>query len=252
LSAQLAARSANVIAADISDEGIAETLGLVESQGNTALGIKTDVAKEADFEHLRDIALERFGKVDLIINNAAVLVNGLPTEVPIEEWERVLSINLLAAVRSVRVFAPTLIAQGSGHFVNIASTAGLWPYSFDRLPYCSSKAAVIMMSEGLGLWLRPLGVGVTCFAPGGVAGGLLKNSLRYYGERQPVHGAGFVADKVEDVARMVLDAVTRDAVLALPSKELHQTVVEHHQDPDVFTAMQLERIARGDHIIATS
>jgi hypothetical protein len=51
---------------------------------------------------------------------------------------------------------------------------------------------------------------------------------------------------------MVLDAVTRDAVLALPSEELHQTVVAHHQNPDVFTAMQLERIARGDHIIATS
>lgn len=246
----LAARGASVVVADINEAGIDETVAEVERAGGVALGVRTDVTRQDDLDQLRDHTIEVFGKIDLLINNAAVLVVGLPTDIPLQEWERVLSINLLSVVRSVHAFVPTMIAQGAGHILNVSSTAGLWPYAYDRLPYAASKAAVIALSEGLGLYLRPLGIGVTCFAPGGVAGGRIIDSVRYFGERQPVRGAGLKADAVQDVARMIIEAIREDAVLKVPSDEIRQIVLEHHADPTAFTAKQLERIARGDHIIA--
>jgi NAD(P)-dependent dehydrogenase (short-subunit alcohol dehydrogenase family) len=97
-----------------------------------------------------------------------VLTNGLPQDIPVSEWQRILDINLMSIVRSNTVFLPLLLDQGSGHVVNTASFAGLFTYSYDRLPYAATKAAIVQISEGLALYLRPRSIGVTLLCPGPV------------------------------------------------------------------------------------
>jgi NAD(P)-dependent dehydrogenase (short-subunit alcohol dehydrogenase family) len=119
---------ATAVAAELPDLGVAAAC---------------DVTKLDDLERCRDFALETFGRVDVVMNNVGVLVVGSVEDIPIEAWERVIDINLLSIVRSNAVFLPLLLEQGTGHIVNTASTAGLLPYGFDRLPYTTTKHAIV-------------------------------------------------------------------------------------------------------------
>ena len=134
-----------------------------------------------DFVRLRDETVGAFGRVDVVMNNVGVLAAGLPLAIPIEEWVRILDTNLLSYVRSNLVFLPLLIEQGSGHVVNTASTAGLYPYNYDRMPYGASKGAVVALTESMALYLRPQGVGVTLLCPGPTATNVIEQ-IAFHGE----------------------------------------------------------------------
>jgi NAD(P)-dependent dehydrogenase (short-subunit alcohol dehydrogenase family) len=139
------------------------------------------VTNLANLEAARDVALDHFGRVDLVMNNVGVLAVGKVEDIPLEAWQRIIDINLLGIVRSNLVFLPLLIEQGSGHLVNTASTAGLLPYGFDRLPYTATKHAVVGLSEALALYLRPQGIGVSCLCPAGVATNIVEQ-ITFYGD----------------------------------------------------------------------
>ena len=110
---------------------------------------------------------QEFGRIDVVMNNVGVLAVGAVEDIPLEAWQRIVDINLMSVVRSNLVFLPLLIEQGSGHVVNTASTAGLLPYGFDRLPYTATKHAVVGLSQSLAVYLRPKGIGVSCLCPAG-------------------------------------------------------------------------------------
>ena len=144
----LANHGAHIVAVDRDDEGIG---ALADELGQArVLPQRADVSDPQAFEDIRSAALQRFGRVDLVANNVGVLTNGLPQDIPVTEWQRILDINLMSVVRSNAAFLPLLLEQGSGHLVNTASFAGLFSYSYDRLPYAASKAAIVQISEGLG------------------------------------------------------------------------------------------------------
>jgi short-subunit dehydrogenase len=103
---------------------------------------------------------------DIVMNNVGAIMNGNPEDVPIGEWERIISLNLMSVVRSNAVWLPKLLARGRGHIVNTASFAGLFPYATSRMPYVVSKAGVIALSESLALYLHPQGIRVSCLCPG--------------------------------------------------------------------------------------
>ena len=125
--------------------------------GVEAAAVPCDVTSDDDFAALRDVTLERFGRVDIVMNNVSIIPIGRPETLPMDAWQRSIDVNLLSVVRSLHVFLPMLLEQGSGHVVNTASTAGLFAYAFERLPYTATKAAVVGMSEALALYLRPEG-----------------------------------------------------------------------------------------------
>jgi len=160
----LARRGARIVVADI-DAGAAQK---VAADINGAGGAACDVAGDGAFEERKTVALDRFGRVDVVMNNVGVLTRGLSEHLPVEEWQRIFEINLFSVVRSNAVFLPLLIGQGHGHIVNTASFAGLFAYAYDRLPCAASKAAIVQISEGLRLYLRPQGIGVTVLCPGPV------------------------------------------------------------------------------------
>src|ERR1700759_2529804 len=206
----LADRGAHIVAVDLDNDGIQALAGEQRDQGASVLPERADVSEPDAFEKIRHAALGRFGRVDIVVNNVGVLTNGLPQDIPVSEWQRILEINLMSVVRSNAAFLPLLLDQGSGHLVNTASFAGLFTYSYDRLPYAATKAAIVQISEGLAIYLRPKNIGVTLLCPGPVltniasavpafgAGTALRTPGEQFGLLQPEPVGELVADAILD------------------------------------------------------
>jgi NAD(P)-dependent dehydrogenase (short-subunit alcohol dehydrogenase family) len=178
------------------------------------------------------------------MNNVGVIAAGLPEHIPMSEWERIVSTNLLSMVRSNATFLPILLEQGSGHIVNTASTAGLFAYAYERLPYSATKAAVIAMSEALALYLRPQGIGLTCLCPGPVATNI-GQFVSFSGPPVAMRGPGkdLVALDPAVVGAQVLRAIVDNQFLLLTHAEMRDVLIGRAQDHEGFLARQLASIA---------
>jgi NAD(P)-dependent dehydrogenase (short-subunit alcohol dehydrogenase family) len=231
-----------VVVADIDVPAAEETASAARDLGAAAFGVGCDVANTESFSLLRDIVLERFGRVDVIMNNAGVILSGLPEQIPPSEWERVINVNLMSIVRSNHVFLPLLLQQGSGHLINTASFAGLYTYSYDRLPYAASKAAIVQMSEGLAIYLRPKGIGVTCLCPGPVRTNIMK-STKVWSTGLDIRGPGaeFRMLEPDEVGEMIVDAVRRNLFLLPTDTAVIAKLVERATDWDGFLQRQIDR-----------
>jgi NAD(P)-dependent dehydrogenase (short-subunit alcohol dehydrogenase family) len=229
-----------VVIADIDVTGAEAVAATARGLGVAAISAACDVVDIASFVSLRDVVLDRFGRVDLVMNNAGVIISGLPQEIPLSEWERVLNVNLLSIVRSNQVFLPLLLAQRSGHIVNTASFAGLYTYSYDRLPYAASKAAIVQISEGLALYLRPQGIGVTCLCPGPVRTNIMQ-STRAWSSQLDVRGPGpeFGLLEPDEVGEMVVAAVRRNVFLLPTHRAVIGKLVARATDWDGFLEQQI-------------
>jgi NAD(P)-dependent dehydrogenase (short-subunit alcohol dehydrogenase family) len=227
-----ARRGARVVVTDLDGERAAQVAG---EMGQVAVALKCDVTNTGDLESARDQALDSFGRVDLIMNNVGVLAVGPVEEIPLDAWQRIVDINLLGIVRSNLVFLPMLMKQGAGHVVNTASTAGLLPYGFDRLPYTATKHAVVGMSESLALYLRPHGIGVSCLCPAGVATNIIEQ-ITFYGQPAAPRGPNFQIQEAEAVGELVAGGVTEGRFLILTAPEVEPELRRHGQDIDAYLA----------------
>jgi NAD(P)-dependent dehydrogenase (short-subunit alcohol dehydrogenase family) len=243
----LARAGANVVVADIDLERASEVEREAGELGPAALAVACDVTSEADYERLRDVCLDRFGRVDIVMNTVGILVSGWPTEVSLADWRQLIDANLLSCVRSNNVFLPLLVGQGEGHVVNTGSTAGLYAYAYDRLPYAATKAAVISLSEALALYLRPRGVGITCLCPGSVATTMAER-MRIVGTNPPkLRSAGFALLDPAMVGDMVVEAIRSNTFLLLTHPEVRQTLVRRAEDPETFLDEQVAVIASDEN-----
>ena len=137
-----------VACADIRLEKAQETVRLITEFGVGAMALKVDVGDDASVEEMRDEVLAAWDGVDAVINNAGVASAGPFVQTPLDDWRWSLNINVMGVVRGCRAFAPTLLEQGRGNIVNIASFAGI--ANAPRMAtYSASKAAVISLSESL-------------------------------------------------------------------------------------------------------
>ena len=150
-----------------------------------------------------------------------------------------LDLNVLGTVRSNRVFLPMLMEQGSGHVVNTASASGILNYAYDRTPYAASKAAVVMLSEALFMYLRPHGVGVSCLCPAGVATNILEQ-IRFVGEQLPLRSPDLPVVDAEVAGERVADAIERRAFLVLTADEVGEELRRKGADLDEYLRGQEE------------
>ena len=229
-----ARRGARVVVTDLDQARAHEVANEI---GEQAVAVRCDVTSVADLEAARAVALEHFARVDLVMNNVGVLAVGPVEMIPLEGWERVIDINLMSAVRSLTVFLPGLLEQGSGHIVNTASTAGLFPYGYDRLPYTTSKHAIVGLSESLAVYLRPRGIGVSCFCPAGVMTNILEQ-ITFYGEPAPPRGPNFGIIDADAAGELVAEAVSDGRFLVLTTDEAREELRERGNDVEAY----LERI----------
>lgn len=229
-----ASRGARIVVSDL-DAGRAETVAAeISEAGGVAAAIQVDVTSETDLVGLRDAALDRFGRVDLIMNNAGVLAMGAPESLPDEAWQRVLDVNLMSIARSNRVFLPPLLEQGSGHVVNTASASGLLAYGFDRLPYVASKHAVVGVSEALAIYLGPRGIGVTCLCPSGVATNIVEQITRYGPMRAAPRAPQHEIVTADRVATLTADAVEQGRFLVLTVPDIQAELAGRANDIEAY------------------
>ena len=159
----------NVVLADVEEPKLDEAVAAITATGAQAIGVPTDVTDGDAVDRLRDAAIEAFGRVHVLCNNAGVA--GGPASggewVLENEWRWVLEVNLWGVIHGHRAFLPHLVEGGEGHIVNTASMAGLLP---GHSAYSASKWAVVGITEGLfqTMRMRGTGVGVSCLCPGWV------------------------------------------------------------------------------------
>lgn len=239
----LAGAGAKVVVADINADTAQAVAAEIVAQGGEAVGVAADVTDDATFAMLRDLMLDRYGRVDIVMNNAAGITRGLPEHLPVAEWQRILDVNLLSVVRSNAVFLPLLIEQGEGHIVNTASFAGLFTYAYDRQPYAATKAAIVQISEGLYLYLKPQGIGVTCLCPGPVRTNIM-SGMRSFGPETETRGppGGFALKEAEEVGAMVVDAIRTDRFMVPTDDKILPLLAERAGDWDGFLARMAARL----------
>lgn len=165
---RFAAEGAAVIVSDIDEQSAADTVAAIETAGGTAFAYGLDVADAAMFEDVAATVRNAHGVPDVIVNNAGIATIGGALDVEPQDWDRVIGVNLMGVVHGSRLFAQQMIERGAGgHIVNIASLAAFTP-SPSFAPYCTTKAAVRMLSDCLRVELASSNIGVTAIYPGGI------------------------------------------------------------------------------------
>jgi NAD(P)-dependent dehydrogenase (short-subunit alcohol dehydrogenase family) len=143
-----------LVLADVDDASLAKAETELKALGGTVLGVRTDVSKRSDVELLARQALDAFGQMHLLVNNAGVGAGGSPWEATWNDWEWVIGVNLWGVIHGVKVFTPLMLAQNlECHIVNTASAAGLI-VGGGSAPYSVTKHAVVALSESLYLTLQ--------------------------------------------------------------------------------------------------
>jgi NAD(P)-dependent dehydrogenase (short-subunit alcohol dehydrogenase family) len=238
-----AAEGMKVVLADIEEPALEATARALTAAGADVLAVVTDVSDASSVQALRDRALQHFGGVHLVHNNAGVGVGGPIWEVTEEEWRWILGVNLWGVVHGISAFVPVLLEQGEGHVVNTASIAGL--SSTPGLgPYTATKHAVVAMSESLFKDLRAAGapIGVSVLCPGFVQTGIAqsdRNRPDWAPEHDPQSAgerSSFIQAMVDagiepqTVADRVVDAVRDGTFYILTHPEMKPAIALRHQD----------------------
>ncbi len=162
----VAAEGARVVVADVADPK--PTVAEIEARGVQALAVACDVSREADTQRLATETLARFGRIDVLVNNAALygtLKRRPFMEIPVEEWDRVMAVNLRGLFLFARAVFPAMRAQGKGKIVNIASST-FFKGVPDYIHYTTSKGGVVGFTRSLARELGPFGIRVNAIAPG--------------------------------------------------------------------------------------
>jgi NAD(P)-dependent dehydrogenase (short-subunit alcohol dehydrogenase family) len=196
----------NVMLADIETVALDEAVERLRNSGRSVHGIRCDVADPDSVEQAARAAFKTFGRVHVVCNNAGVAAGGGIDRISVDNWRWVIDVNLMGVVYGVRSFLTHIRAHGDGgHFVNTASMAGL-NSGLGFSPYAASKFAVVAMSEGLALQLKPLGIGVSVLCPSFVRtriGESGRNRPERYGEARPLDPNSPAAALVAELARRI-------------------------------------------------
>ena len=163
--ALFAEEGARIIIADIDESGGAEALSQIKEEGGEATFVLTDVSREEDARRVCERALDAFGKLDILVNNAAAFVlKGL--DATVAEWEHSLSVNIIGTSLMSRSAAEAMKQGGAGGaIVNLGSVSGFIAQS-SFLTYSAAKAAIIQMTRNMAMDLAPQNIRVNCVCPG--------------------------------------------------------------------------------------
>ncbi len=171
---RLAKEGATLVICDVNQAGIDETIQLINAQGGQAIGVACDVSKPADAQSIVAAALDKYGKLDILINNAGITRDALTVRVKDgevklmseEQWDAVLNVNLKGTWLMAQAAAVPMIKQKHGRVVNTASIAAQG--NVGQANYSASKAGVIGLTRTLALEWARFNINVNCVAPGGV------------------------------------------------------------------------------------
>jgi NAD(P)-dependent dehydrogenase (short-subunit alcohol dehydrogenase family) len=195
-----------VMLADIEADALAAAVKSLHDFGPEVRGVICDVADPVSVARAAEASYQAFGNVHVVCNNAGVAAGGGIDNISLDNWRWVLDVNLMGVLHGIRAFLPHIREHGEGgHIVNTASMAGMIT-GLGFSPYGASKFAVVSMSEGLALQLRPLGIGVSVLCPSFVRtriGESGRNRPERYGQTKPLDPASPAAALVAEIGRRI-------------------------------------------------
>jgi len=163
---RLVHEGAAVVVADLDESLGAETIKALEAKGGRAAFVKADITNEADSARMLQTAVDRFGRLDILYNNAGIgLGRSNFQSVDVARWRRVLEVDLVGVILGCHLAAPIMEKSGGGVIVNTASMAGLYPFKEDPV-YGAAKAGVVNFTYSLAPWASRLNIRVNCVCPG--------------------------------------------------------------------------------------
>jgi len=234
LAERFAVEGMKMVLADFDAGSLARAESEMTAAGTSVRAVLTDVSKAASVAALAEAALETFGAIHLVCNNAGVASRPAPCwEKTLEDWEWVLGANLWGVIHGIRTFVPILLRQGvEAHVVNTASAAGLiWaPHGAD---YFVSKHGVVSLSESLHLELEAQGapVKVSVLCPAFVRTAILENTARRFADRAVRPDLADVEQRYRrviqdatppaEIASKVLEAIREERFYVLPHPEMN-------------------------------
>jgi NAD(P)-dependent dehydrogenase (short-subunit alcohol dehydrogenase family) len=215
-----------VMLADIETEALADAVKSLHNVGPEVRGVRCDVTDPVSVEDAAGASYQAFGNVHVVCNNAGVAGSGGIDNISLESWRWVLDVNLIGVLHGIRSFLPHIRAHGEGgHFVNTASMAGMTG-GLGFSAYTASKFAVIGMSEGLAMQLKPHGIGVSVLCPGYV-----RTRIGESGRNRPQrYGPALAPDPASPAAALVAEISERLKAGLDPSRVAAAVLAAVHAD----------------------
>jgi len=213
-----AREGAKVVIADLDEKAGAATADRINASGGQAIFVRCDVSNSTDVQAMVKRAVSEFGGIDVLHNNAGIQAYGTVVDMPEEEWDRVMRINLKASYLTCKYCIPEMKKRGGGAIVN---TASVQAFASQRTvaAYAASKGAIVSFTKTVALDHAPDNIRCNCIAPGSVHTPMLQWAAELFGQGQPekaienwgkLHPLGRVA-KPEEVAAVVLFLASDEA-----------------------------------------
>jgi NAD(P)-dependent dehydrogenase (short-subunit alcohol dehydrogenase family) len=185
-----AREGAKVVAVDLKREAAEETAAIIASEGRTARAVAADAVDRADVERVVRVALEAFGRIDVLHNNVGIVQVGGVEEIEERDWDRVMAVNVKSIYLACKAVAPLMAAQGKGAIVNVSSIASLRYLGYPAVSYCASKGAVNQLTQSIALQYAAKGVRANAILPGLMDTPMIREPLK------GAYGAGGVEEMV--------------------------------------------------------
>jgi NAD(P)-dependent dehydrogenase (short-subunit alcohol dehydrogenase family) len=238
LASALAAAGASVVAGDIDEAGAAGTADGIRAAGGHAVGIRADAGSVEGVATLIATARGEFGPVDLYVANAGIIgPPGLGSDEG--DWDRTIDVNVRGHIRAAKALVPEWVERGRGHFVSVASAAGLLT-QIGAAGYSVTKHAAVGFAEWLSITYGDNGIGVTCVCPMGVDTPLLSGIIESPDPAARMAGAAVATAgeviRPDRVAELTVAAVRDGAFLVLPHPEVLDMYRQKGADYDRWLA----------------
>jgi len=239
---QLGGAGALVIIADIDESRGQIAADEIAKTGGVALAIPVDVTKSHSVQSLFEKVVAQFGRIDYIFNNAGVGIWGEFRDITLDQWCRVLDVNLIGVINSIHSCYPIMLRQGFGHIVNIASSLGIIPGPLCG-PYVASKFAVFGLTNALRAEARGLGIDVTVICPGFIDTDMIA-------KMKPINTDAEAIGKLSPVqmmdprlaAKRILNGVARKKGIIVFPMPVRVLALVFHFFPWLFTRISLRQV----------
>jgi len=174
---ELAKEGAKVVVSDIDIKECQNVCDEIKKIGSDAIAVKCDISKKSDVDAMIKKTMQKFQKIDILINNAGVVLTKPFVEMTEKDWDFVLDINLKGVFLCTNAVVKQMIKQKSGKIISVASIAGEVGF-MNTSAYCASKAGIINLTRGLALELSPHNINVNAIAPGVIATKMTEDMLK--------------------------------------------------------------------------
>jgi NAD(P)-dependent dehydrogenase (short-subunit alcohol dehydrogenase family) len=180
-----AREGSKVVASDVDETGGQKTVDLIHEMGADAIFVKANVSREADARNMVEQTVARYGRLDVLFNNAGVAQGVELIEMTEEEWDRVVDIDLKGVFLGSKYGIREMLKTGGGSIINTASISGIIAQNF--LPaYNAAKAGVINLTRNIALEYGPRGIRANAICPGAIDTPMLQSAVRDNPENEPI------------------------------------------------------------------